>query len=190
MSRSAVIVLVCSGLARCTHISIRAMLVAIAATFLANAIPASAQVNPREADPAAWLRQVYDLYKRVENKPELSDQASYRLVVDRASKSLSELFKRNDACETEGQGICALDWDFIIDGQDFKLSKIKVDKTVITGDQASVTVSFKNFDAPCVNVYRFVREDGQWKVDDVETARGSEAPLSIAKLLRDYDYKQ
>lgn len=167
-----------------------AMAATVVSAFLACSTPASAQVNAHETDPAVWLREVYDLYKRVENKPEVSNQASYRLVVDRASKSLSELFKRNDACEAEGQGICALDWDFIIDGQDFKLSKIKVGKAVIAGDKASVTVSFKNFGASCVNVYRFVREDGQWKVDDVETARGSEAPLSIAKLLRDYDYKQ
>jgi hypothetical protein len=44
--------------------------------------------------------------------------------------------------------------------------------------------------APCGNVYYFVREDGQGKVEDIETRQGSDAPVRAAKLLSDYDYKQ
>jgi hypothetical protein len=31
-------------------------------------------------------------------------------------------------------------------------------------------------------------EDGLWKVDDIEAKQGAEAPIRIAKLLRDFDY--
>ena len=42
---------------------------------------------------------------------------------------------------------------------------------------------------PCVNVYAFVREDGVWKVADVETRPKGEKPNSVAKMLRDFkDY--
>jgi hypothetical protein len=108
----------------------------------------------------------------------------------RASKSLAALFKKNRDCEKKAKGICALDWDFIIDGQDYALSNIKVSSAVVAGNKATVTVTFRNFDETDVNVYSFVREGGQWKVDDIETTQGSQAPVRIAKLLTDYDYKQ
>ena len=167
-----------------------ALAAALTAGLMGSVAPARAQVNEREPDPAVWLRQVYDLYHREEKASTLDMQSSTELFAKRASKSLAALFKRNDACEAEGKGVCALDWDFVIDGQDWTLSHVKVGPAVVAGDKATVTVSFRNFTAACVNVYFFVREDGQWKVDDIETKSGSDAPIRIAKLLSDYDYKQ
>jgi hypothetical protein len=163
---------------------------AIAAGLLVGVAPARAQVNAREPDPAIWLRQVYDFYRRAEKSPALEDQATFRLVVKRASKSLAALFKRNDDCDAEGKGVCALDWDFVIDGQASELSNVKVGAAVFAGDKATVTVRFRNLRVDCLNVYFFVREDGQWKVDDIKTKQGSTPPIRIAKLLRDYNYEQ
>jgi hypothetical protein len=157
---------------------------------LAGVAPAGAQVNMREPDPAVWLRQIYDLYHRAEKSPALLNQANDELVMKRASKSLAALFKKNRDCETKAKGICALDWDFIIDGQDYTLSDVKVGAPAVAGDKATVTVTFRNFDETDVNVYSFVREGGQWKVEDIETTQGSQAPVRISKLLTDYDYTQ
>ncbi len=151
--------------------------------------PARAQVNAREPDPAVWLRQIYDLYRRAEKSSALEGQASDELIVKRASKSLAALFRRNRDCEV-ASGICALDWDFVIDGQDSELSNIKVGPAVVADDKATVTATFRNFKEADVNVYFFVREGGQWKVDDIETRQGSQAPVRISKLLKDYDYNQ
>jgi Protein of unknown function (DUF3828) len=159
---------------------------ALALILAAGTAPALAQMNASEPDPAAWLRQVYDLYHRSEDNPKLQDQANYRIVVKRASKSLAALFKKNDACEKKEKGVCAIDSDFVVDGQDFKLSDIKVGDTVIAGNKATVTVSFTNLDAACVNTYDFVRESNQWKVNDIETKCGTDAPARIAKTLREY----
>ena len=167
-----------------------ALAAALTAGLMGAAAAAGAQVNAREPDPAVWLRQVYDLYHRAEKSKALDIPSSTELFAKRASKSLAALFKRNDDCEAEGKGVCALDWDFIIDGQDWTLSNVKVGPIVAAGDKATVTVTFRNFTTACVNVYSFVREDGQWKVDDIETKSGSDAPVRIAKLLRDYDYSQ
>jgi hypothetical protein len=166
-----------------------ALAAALAVAIMAGVAPALAEVNVREPNPAAWLRQVYYLYHRAENSETLETQADTKLIVARASKSLAALFKKEDDC-TAKSGICAIDWDFVVDGQDWKLSNVKVGTAVVAGDKATVTVSFKNFDVACVNVYYFVREDGRWKVDDIETKSGSEAPVRIAKLLGDYDYTQ
>jgi hypothetical protein len=149
---------------------------------------APAQVNAREPDPTVWLHQVYDLYHRAEKSSALLKQSSTELVGKRASKSLAALLARDNACAVKAQGVCALDWDFFIDGQDWTLSNVKVGALVVAGDKATVTVTFRNFATACANVYFFVREDGQWKVDEIETKSGAEAPVRIAKLLRDYSY--
>ena len=161
---------------------------AVAALLIAAAIPARAQVNAREPDPTVWLREICDLYHRMEKSSDPAAQPTYELVENRASKSLAALFRRDKDCETKSNEICALDWDFVIDGQDWTLSNINVGAAVVDGDKATVTVRFRNFKTPCVNVYSFVREDGLWKVDEIEVQQGAEAPVRIAKLLRDFDY--
>ncbi len=158
---------------------------ALGAALALGATSARAQVNPREPDPAKWLRQVYALYLRAEKAPALRAQASYQLIVKRASKTLDALFKKDEACEAKNEGICAIDWDFVIDGQISELSDIKVGPLVVAGDRGSVTVNFNN-SGPNVNVYEFVRENGQWKVDDVVTKTGTDAPSSLAALIRDF----
>jgi hypothetical protein len=167
-----------------------ALAAAVAAGLLAAIAPARAQVNPREPDPTVWLRQIYDLYHRMEKSSDPDAQPTYELVELRASKALAALFKKNKDCETKSNEICALDWDFVIDGQDYQLSNVNVGATVVAGDKATVTVKFKNMKTPCVNVYSFVREGGEWKVDDIETRQGAEAPIRIAKMLREYNYNQ
>jgi hypothetical protein len=157
-------------------------ILALAVVALTAQGPAHAQVNPREADPAVWLRQVYDLYHRAEKTDALLPKSADELFQKRASRSLAALFKRE-------QG--ALDWDFVIDGQAWEISQVKVGAMQVAGDKATVTVSFVNLRTPCVNVYYFVREAGEWKVDDIETRPKGEKPIRIAKLLRDSkDYQE
>ena len=166
-----------------------ALAATIASMNLMGVVEARAQASTGDADPAVWLRKVYELYHRAERSLSPNNQPSTGLVVKRASKSLAALFERDADCVAEGKGTCALDWDFVIDGQDWKLSNVQVGPAVVTGDKATVTVRFKNF-VSCVNVYFFVREDGRWKVDDIETQSGKDAPIGIAKMLKDYDYSR
>lgn len=152
------------------------------------ATPVAAQVDAR-ADPAVWLKQIYAAYQRAQGDDKLSADVSTDLVERRASRALAALFKRDADCSRKSNEICALDWDFIIDGQDWEISQVKVGATAVAGDKATVTVSFNNMKTPCVNVYYFVREDGDWKVDDIETRPKGEKPTRIAQMLRDFkDY--
>lgn len=164
-----------------------ARMLASAGLFVAAlSAPAYAQVNANEKDPSVWVKSIYDLYLRAEKNEKLMKQANYRLVVRRASKSLAALFRKNDECEKKEQGICALDWDFIINGQDYQLSDVSVGAAAIKGDKATVTATFKNMGGANRNIYHFVREAGVWKVEDVETRRGTVKPDRIAAILRDY----
>ncbi len=47
-------------------------------------------------------------------------------------------------------------------------------------------MTFKNMGTDSRNVYAFVREGGQWKVDDVVAKSGADAAVSVAKMIRDY----
>jgi len=171
-----------------TNKRIFALATGLAVALSASVAPAGAQVNAREPDPAAWLRQVYGYYHRMENADTASDQLGTKLVAARASKSFGAALKKDEDCSAKEEGVCALDWDFIIDGQEWRLSKVKVAPAVVAGDKATVAVSFTNMRKACRNIYYFVREDGEWKLDDVDTKSGVEAPLRISKLFKDYDY--
>ena len=53
---------------------------AVAALLIAAAIPARAQVNAREPDPTVWLREICDLYHRMEKSSDPAAQPTYELV--------------------------------------------------------------------------------------------------------------
>jgi Protein of unknown function (DUF3828) len=166
----------------------RALFGALLALGLA-ATAVAAQVDAR-AEPAVWLKQIYAAYQRAQGSDnKLSADVSTDLVERRASRALAALFKRDADCSRKSNEICALDWDFVIDGQDWEISQVKVGATAVAGAKATVTVSFINMKTPCVNVYYFVRENGDWKVDDIETRPKGEKPTRIAQMLRDFkDY--
>jgi hypothetical protein len=160
---------------------------AVAAALAMGLSGAEAKVNMLEADPATWLRQVYDAYVASDRPGATGSEASMALLEARASKSLAALFRQNDACEKKHPGeVCALDFDWVIDGQDSELRRVQVGATKVTGDKATVIVNFVNLREPCTNTYYFVREGGAWKLDDLQIKQGKQAPNGLAKQLRTY----
>ena len=96
------------------------------------------------------------------------------------------MLRRDLACEAQSHEICAIDWDFIVNGQDWELSKVQVGALQASGDRASLTVTFGNLKSTNRNVYEFVREDGGWKLDDVVSGQSGRAPIRISTVLRDF----
>ncbi|MGL4324810.1 MAG: hypothetical protein ACRCTD_12305 [Beijerinckiaceae bacterium] len=167
---------------------IAAITAAIIFTVMTSAVQAQAPahaVNPREPDPAVWVQSIYDLYKRAEKDDTLLRHANYNLVQKRAARPLLLLFKKDEACmKKNGGGPCAFDADFIINGQDFELSDIKVSPAVINGDKATVTVHFKNFKADNTNRFYFVKQGDLWKVSDVTSQTGKDKPSKLTDMFR------
>jgi hypothetical protein len=157
-------------------------------SFLAMAayLPVALGATAAEPDPSVWLRQTYDLYHRAEKDTALLKTSAPETLAPRASRALAALFKRERNCVEKSHEICALDWDFIVNGQDWELSGVKVGPLQASGDKATVTVTFQNMKHANTNIYAFVREDGAWKLDDVETHDSERRTTRISKLLKDY----
>lgn len=153
-----------------------------AAAHAQNATPYG--VNPREPDPAVWVQSIYDLYKRAETDNKLMRYANYGLVQKRAARPLWLLFKKDDACMKKSGGPCAFDADFIINGQDYELSDVKVSPADIKGDRATVTVKFKNMKEDNTNTFFFVKQGDLWKVSEVTMQTGKEKPSKLTDMFK------
>jgi hypothetical protein len=55
-----------------------------------------------------------------------------------------------------------------IDGQDWKLTDLKIALVSQTPTQAQVRATFKNFDQPSNMLFDLVLEDGHWRINDIE----------------------
>jgi hypothetical protein len=115
----------------------------------------SAQAKP-DADPLTLIKAIYRTYQ--DNKPGLPHIYSKRLqaLVDKDEK------------ETPEGMVGRIDWDVIVDGQDWQLSNLKIALIAKSAKTAQVRATFKNFDSANDMVFDLVREDGGWRIDDIE----------------------
>jgi hypothetical protein len=82
------------------------------------------------------------------------------------TKELKAYFARQEKAGEPG----GLDFDPIVNGQDYKIGQLEVrtDKTV-AGKSAIVIAEFKNFDESARLKYKLLFEGGAWKVDDISS---------------------
>jgi hypothetical protein len=96
------------------------------------------------------------------------------------SKQLNGLYAHDDEITPDGE-MGAIDFDPVVDAQDFDVSKVEVGAAGIAGDYASADVTFNNFGEPKTISYDLVKEDGSWKVDDISRADG-EYPWRLSEI--------
>jgi hypothetical protein len=115
-------------------------------------------------DPAAVVRQLYEPYlTQGATLPPFREQAPWS----------DELWAQLDAMMTRSQvaGEPILDFDPLIDAQDFELSDINVlNEAVAENSHAVVRASFTNLGQRTEIVYDLVWQDDRWKVDNIRTA--------------------
>jgi len=97
------------------------------------------------------------------------------------SKALNDLFAK-DAAETPEGDIGRLDFDPYVDGQDYQLTDLKIGTPAVSGDAASVEVTFHNFEQAEDMTYALVKEADGWKVDDV-VSHSKDYPYSLKAIL-------
>jgi hypothetical protein len=97
------------------------------------------------------------------------------------SDRLSGLIKA-DEIEADGE-VGKIDFDPVVVGQDWTLSKPAISRIKITGQTATATVSFTNLGESIVLRYSFVHEHGNWQVDDIACVKGSSAPWVLSAIL-------
>ena len=82
------------------------------------------------------------------------------------SAGLNALYEK-DRIESAGN-IGRLDFDPYVNGQDYLVTDVVIGEPAVAGHTASVKVSLSNFDRPMEVTFYLVREDGRWKIDDME----------------------
>jgi hypothetical protein len=76
-----------------------------------------------------------------------------------------------------------LDFDPFIAAQDYVLKDLSIKSQAISGDTATAVVEFMNFDYWTELTYSFVRENGAWRVDDIES-KDAEYSWVLSEILK------
>lgn len=132
--------------------AIRTLLALLIALVL---LPASAGAAP-DNDPLALIKAIYATYET--DNPGLDHVYSNRL----------QALLDKDAKETPEGMVGRIDWDVFVNGQDWKLSDVNIALVSKTGDRAQVRAIFKNFDNANDMLFDLVRENGAWRIEDVQ----------------------
>jgi hypothetical protein len=149
-------------------------LIVLVLAFGLGAAPPLAQVD---GDPVTLIQALYKTYTAIgpgeDGSPGLDGIYSKRLqaLVDK------------DAKETPEGEVGRIDWDVIVDGQDWQLTGLDITPVSKQEARAEVRAKFKNFDEKRDILYTLVLEDGHWRIDDIEER--SKPRWTMSKILLD-----
>ena len=144
----------------------------VVAVLAALASPLPVQAGELDALVRGWYRAHQD----EERAP-----AALRLVRPHASKRLAALIAREERCKTRTRELCNLEFNVIVNGQDWELKRVHVEAAKVSDARARVTARFINIETPQEIVYTFVQEAGRWKLDDIESR--SDERWTLSRLL-------
>src|SRR5580704_15774831 len=158
--------------------------------LIATDAPLSRAEPATSDDPVAIVTAIYTRVAKgkgdggggfvVENK---AAKAKY------LSKSLIRLWADADAHTQKGD-VGPIEFDPVTNSQDPDVKSFKVVTDKLDADKAVIAVTITGHRAPSpkpedqVIRYNFVREDGQWKIDDISGASDGEA-WSIRDILKE-----
>jgi hypothetical protein len=137
-----------------------------AALILVLALGAPAALSQDESKPAAKTASgpvafVTAIYKTYTDSGQ-GDPATPGLP-GMYSKRLQGLIDK-DAAEGD---VGRLDFDPVVDGQDWEVTGLKIKEVYRSGGDARVRATFANLGEPRNIIFNLVREDGQWRIDDI-----------------------
>jgi hypothetical protein len=181
----------CAADLRTAMMTRRELMLSGTAVLLAATVarPASA-APPAAPDPVAIVTAIYTRAAKgkgngggafiIENK---AAKAKY------LSKALVKLWAEADAHTPKGD-VGPVDFDPVTNSQEPDLKSFNVAADKLEADKAVIAVTLIGHGAarskPADNIirYNFVREDGQWKIDDISGASDGEA-WSIREILKE-----
>lgn len=125
--------------------------------LLALALSAGAFAAPKES-PAQIVQKLYDAYQQP------SVQENTAAFEDYASVELKALLAKDE--QLAGDEIGCIDYDFVIQGQDYDAESIKKTLKIKALDKESVEAKFTNFD-PTTVIYKFACTENQCEITDL-----------------------
>ena len=150
--------------------------------LLALALSAGAFAAPKES-PAQIVQKLYDAYQQP------SVQENTALFEDYASAELKALLAKDE--QLAGDEIGCIDYDFVIQGQDYDAESIKKTLKIKALDKESVEAKFTNFD-PTTVIYKFACSENQCEITDLleedqETHKPKSFKEGLANCLADLE---
>ena len=145
------------------------------ALLLAVGLGAASPRTPDDSDPVSLITAIYKTYAEDKDKDNPGLPHVY-------SKRLQALVDKDEKETPEGM-VGRIDWDVFVDGQNWKLSGLKIALVSKSATHAQVRATFKNFDHPSNMLFDLALEDGHWRVDDVE--KTLKPRWTMSKILMD-----
>ena len=136
------------------------------------AVMALAAHAPAPVTPQAIVQALYAPYAAGKDPADSAEDAIRRY----AAPGLKRLIDKDNACMKREQGICNIDFDFLIAGQDGAPSHLKITEDAPTKQGQVVHALFDN-GGPVEVRFHFVRQGAAWKIDDVENLRPKDDPI-------------
>ena len=134
----------------------------VLAVVLAFALGAAAPSPQVDGDPVTLIAALYRTYQDIgpgeDGMPGIPNLYSKRLQV----------LIDKDAKETPEGMVGRIDWDAVVDGQDWQLTELKISQVSRSETAAQVRATFKNFDHQSNMLFDLVLEGGHWRIDDIE----------------------
>jgi hypothetical protein len=132
----------------------------------------SAMAAETYSDPKALVTAIYDNYRpgQLADDPTLYYSTRLKTIFDQSVEN--EVFA-SDAAMTGAEFTPDPVFNPFLSDVSALLFDVVIGEPVIIDDRAVINVSYHNFDQPRLLSIAMVREDGNWKVDDV-ASMGSE----------------
>ncbi len=157
----------------------------LAATAAAAQAPATAAKSapviveePRDIVAAIYKLAIVEAKKASPTSPFFDRKAREKYF----SKGFDLLVTATETTAAH-EGDASLDFDPISASQDAEIQKVTLKTDVIELNKAVVSATFLNRKQPTVVSYDFIREDGEWKINDIKGTTEKEA-WSVRKILK------
>jgi hypothetical protein len=102
---------------------------------------------------------------------------------------LSQLFATDERYMQDSGELGNLDFDPFLNGQDGDIKALTVETKDLSASQATVNASFDSFDTRQTVRFMLVRQNGDWRIDDIIDPQEDGQAVSVAGLLSQ-PYKQ
>jgi hypothetical protein len=135
--------------------------------------------EPRDVVAAIYKLTVADLKKKPDGASPFFDRASRKKFF---SKAFDALITTSEEAAARDKA-AMIDFDPITASQDPEVQKVTLKTDVLELGKATVSASFVNRGQATVVSYDFIKQDGDWRVDDIKGTTEKEA-WSVRKILK------
>ena len=159
-------------------------LILLSTVSISHATPAPYSAT---SEPKVWVGQIYASYLAAQHSTAAINQPENftDVIIHRATPQLSKLLKLENTC-TQQEGICALDHDFIVAGQDYEIKKLTITKFITDKNKGYLKVNFENFHVPTQVTFEFLKINNNWKINNIISGAINQQSSNLQHDLQTY----